>query len=278
MNDSQQTFPVPVLMYHSVHADPAPATAGLSVHPAAFAAQLAVLYDMGFTAITMAALIGHWRQQATGARPRPLPDRPVVLTFDDGYADFHRTVLPLLAEHRATASLYVTTGWLADAGERRAGRPLGEMLSWSQLAEAAAEGVEIGGHSHSHAPLDQLPERLLQRELTLNQELLEQRLQQPLATFGYPFGHSDAAVRRAVRGHGYTGACAVANTLADPRRQSPYALARLTVRRGTGLDDFCTLVQGRSLLRLYGRDRLLTRGYALVRHGRRLLVRPAAPA
>lgn len=277
MTLSQTGGRVPVLMYHSVHADPTPATRTLSVHPDAFAAQLAVLYDMGFTAITMAALVRHWRRRALGLESPRLPDRPVVLTFDDGYADFHRTVLPLLAEHRATASLYVTTGWLADAGPHWTGAPLGEMLSWGQLAEIAAEGVEIGGHSHSHPQLDQLPPGLLRYELTINQELLEQRLQQPLETFGYPFGYSDALVRRAVRRRGYTGACAVANAMAQPR-QGPYALSRLTVRRGTGLEDFCALVQGHSLTRLYGRDRLLTRGYAVARRGRRTLVRAATAA
>ena len=276
MTSTQQPTRVPVLMYHSVHADPTAQTRELSVHPAAFDAQLEALYEMGFGAVTMAALVGYWRQRAAGVQPRPLlPERPVVLTFDDGYADFHATVLPLLQRHRTTGSLYVTTGWLADAGTRRAGRPLAPMLSWGQLAEAAAEGVEIGGHSHSHAQLDQLPQELMSAEVTLNQELLEQRLQQPLRTFGYPFGYSDARVRRVVRGAGYAGACAVANTLADPR-QGPYALARLTVRRSTSLEDFCTLVQGHSLARLYGRDRLLTRGYGVVRGGRRLLTRAAA--
>jgi peptidoglycan/xylan/chitin deacetylase (PgdA/CDA1 family) len=272
MTIDQNNARVPVLMYHSVHADPAPQTRALSVHPTAFAEQLATLDALGFTPVTMAALVEHWRRRATGAQPQPLPDRPVVLTFDDGYADFHATVLPLLLAHRATATLYVTTGWLADAGTRRAGRPLGPMLGWSRLAEAAGEGVEIGGHSHSHAQLDQLPGRLLQQELTLNQELLENRLQRPLQTFGYPFGYSDARVRRAVRDSGYAGACAVANAMAEPR-QGPYALARLTVRRSTGLEDFRALVQGRSLARLYGRDRLLTRGYAVLRRGRRLAAR-----
>jgi peptidoglycan/xylan/chitin deacetylase (PgdA/CDA1 family) len=275
VNDRQQPRRVPVLMYHSVRADPTPETLGLSVHPEAFDAQLTALYDMGFRTVTMATLVDHWRQRALGAEPPPLPERPVVLTFDDGYADFHQEVLPLLERHRSTASLYVTTGWLADAGTQRAGRPLGEMLGWTALAEAADQGVEIGGHSHSHAQLDQLPEGLLFEELTRNQGLLEERLQRPVATFGYPFGYSDARVRRAVRACGYTGACAVANALAEPR-QGPYALARLTVRRSTGLDDFCTLVQGQSLTRLYARDRLLTRGYAVVRRTRQTLSRARA--
>ena len=78
-----------------------------------------------------------------------------------------------------------------------------------------------------------------------------------------------------MRACGYAGACAVANAMAEPR-QGPYALSRLTVRRGTSLEDFCALVQGHTLTRLYGRDRLLTRGYALARRGRRTLARATA--
>ena len=259
---------IPVLMYHSVCRQPTPETRDLSVHPIEFEQQLAVLGDLGFTAVTMAGLVDHWRRTATGAEPAPLPERTVVLTFDDGYADFHEVVLPLLEHHRTTATLYVTTGWLADAGKQRAGRALAPMLNWSQLAEIAAQGVEVGGHSHSHAQLDQLSPPQLLEELTVNQSLLEQRLQRTVATFGYPYGYSSARVRRAVHACGYSGACAVANALAEPR-QGPYALSRLTVRRSTTLEDFCTLVEGQSLARLYGRDRLLTRGYAVVRRARR---------
>jgi hypothetical protein len=68
----------------------------------------------------------------------PLPDRPIVLTFDDGYADFHSRAMPLLDRHGFAATLFVTTGWEQDAGLRRSAP--GRMLDRTQLAEAAAAG------------------------------------------------------------------------------------------------------------------------------------------
>jgi peptidoglycan/xylan/chitin deacetylase (PgdA/CDA1 family) len=260
----RQQAGVPVLMYHSVRADPPAATRRLSVHPDRFAAQLDLLGELGLTPVPFGALVAHWR---TGAA---LPARPVVLTFDDGYADFHSEVLPRLAERRFAASLFVTTGWLADAAPPdRAGQPLDATLTWSQLKEIEASGIEIGAHSHSHAALDAIGRDQLRDELTCSRDLLEDRLGRAEQVFCYPFGYSDAAVREAVRAAGWSGACAVANTLARPH-QGPYAVTRLTVRRRTNTQTFRQVVQGLAITRHYLGDRTLTKGYAVVRRARRL--------
>jgi peptidoglycan/xylan/chitin deacetylase (PgdA/CDA1 family) len=263
---------VPVLMYHSVRADPPPATHGLSVHPDRFAAQLDTLGELGLTPVPFGALVAHWR---TGAE---LPALPVVLTFDDGYADFHSEVLPRLVARGLTASLFVTTGWLADASPAdRAGRPLDATLSWSQLKEIEAAGIETGGHSHSHVALDAVRPAELGDELVRCRDLLEDRLGRAEQVFCYPFGYSDAHVRTEVRARGWAGACAVANALARPG-QSPYALARLTIRRRTDPATFRRLVQGVGVTRHYLADRALTKGYALVRRTRTSLSSRLTPA
>ncbi|WP_042393196.1 polysaccharide deacetylase family protein [Streptacidiphilus carbonis] len=273
MRPAARCTPVPVLMYHSVSDVPGPGTKALAVRRAAFERQLTVLDELGLTTVTVAELAAHWRRRAAGLPGPPLPARPVVLTFDDGYEDFHSAVLPALREHGATATLFVTTGWLADAGEERAGRPLGRMLCWKQLDEIAAEGVEVGGHSHSHPELDQLDPIALREELVRNLGLLEDRLQRPVSSFGYPFGYSDRRVRDAVRAAGYRAACAVSNAVASPDRQSPFALSRLTVSERTTPEAFRGLAQGRGVSRLLRRERALTKGYAVVRGVRRGLRR-----
>ncbi|MFB4316962.1 polysaccharide deacetylase family protein [Actinomadura sp. 21ATH] len=255
---------IPVLMYHSVRERPPPETAALAVSPGAFAEQMALLADGGFTPVPFSALAGG-----------PAVPRPIVITFDDGYADFHERALPVLAAHGFTATVFVTTGWLADAGDAAAGRPLDAMMSWGQVAEAAAAGVEIGAHSHGHPQLDQLRDGPLREELARSRGLLEDRLGTAVTTMAYPYGYSSARVRRAVRAAGYAGACAVANRLPAAGGDA-YAVPRLTVRAATSPGTFARVVEGRGVTRAYARDRALTKGYAAVRRGRYALgrVRP----
>ncbi|MFF8728404.1 polysaccharide deacetylase family protein [Streptomyces sp. NPDC015171] len=252
---------VPILMYHSVATAPNDATRALSVAPEAFADQMALIGDLGLTPLTTADLAAGWRSG------RPLPDRPVLITFDDGYEGVHRHALPVLARHGFPATLFVSTGWLR--GALGTGGGPDTMLDWRQVRELAAAGVEIGGHSHTHPQLDQLPDAELRTELTRCTEIAAAELGTRPLSFAYPYGYSSRRVRRAVRAAGYAQALAVGNALAR-RRQGPYALERVTVRRATGAEEFERLLLGRALTRTFARDRALTRGYALVRRSRQL--------
>ncbi|TJZ43477.1 polysaccharide deacetylase family protein [Streptomyces piniterrae] len=259
--------PVPVLMYHAVTATPAPAVRRLSVTPAAFAEQLAVLADRGFTPLTTAALAAAWR------RGGPLPARPVLITFDDGYEGVHRHALAALTVHGFPATLFVATGWLR--GRYATGGTPDTMLGWDQVRQLAAAGVEIGGHSHRHPQLDSLGDERLRREVLRCKEIIAEETGTAPESFAYPYGHSSRRVRRMVRGLGFRQALAVGNALAD-RRQGPYALTRLTVRQGMGADEFARIVEGRSIGRTFAGDRVLTKGYAVVRRARQA-VRLCAP-
>jgi peptidoglycan/xylan/chitin deacetylase (PgdA/CDA1 family) len=253
--------PVPVLMYHSVSEQPPASTRRLSVHPDQFAGQLRLLRSRGFTALSF----GDYAKALTAGSP--LPERAVVLTFDDGYADFHDNAFPLLSEHGFTATVFMTTGWMADAGPHAAGRPLDRMLSWRQVHELDRAGIEIGAHSHSHAQLDQLGGPELEAELRRSKELLDAHTAAPVTTLAYPFGYSSARVRAAAAATGYRHAAAVANRLPSTH-PDPLALPRLTVRRSTGLDTFERLIATQGLGRTYALDRALTRGWALGRRAR----------
>ncbi|MFC4060500.1 polysaccharide deacetylase family protein [Planomonospora corallina] len=262
---------VPILMYHAVSERPTEETRPLAVSPARFAEQLELLREHGFTPMTLSGLVAGVR--GTG----PLPERPVAITFDDGYDDFHTEALPLLARYGFPSTVFVTTGWIRDAGKDAAGRRLGPTLSWSQITEAVSCGAEIGGHSHSHPQLDQLPDRELADELRRNKALLEDRIDRPVTTMAYPYGYSSARVRRRVRQAGYLTACAVAND-AFEKDDEPLALPRLTITEHTSPAKFVKAVSGQGLSLLYLRERTLTKGYALVRRTRYGLNRIGARA
>ncbi|MFF4660292.1 polysaccharide deacetylase family protein [Streptomyces sp. NPDC001381] len=252
---------VPILMYHAVAERPSGATRALSVTPEAFDEQLAVIADRGLTPLTTAALADRWR---TG---RPLPARPVLITFDDGYEGVHRHALPALARHGFPATLFVSTGWIQGAYDT--GGALDTMLDWPQVRQLADAGVEIGGHSHSHPQLDQLDDPALRAELTRCRDIVAGELGALPVSFAYPYGYSSRRVRTAVRENGFAQALAVGNALAR-RAQGPYALRRVTVRRATDAEQFARLLDGRAVGRAFARDRALTKGYAVVRGTRRL--------
>ncbi len=254
---------VPVLMYHQISARPDTASK-LAVPPQDFARQLECLASHGFTTFTASALA------VALAAGSPLPERAVVLTFDDGFADFHERALPLLRQYGYTATLFVTTGWIADASRRATGRRPGRMLTWSQIIEAAADGIEIGAHSHRHPQLDQLGRNRLRAELTVSKGLLEDALGTPVPGLAYPFGYSSAQVRRAAIDVGYAYACAVGNVVAGPRRD-PFALPRLTVRASTGESTFGHAVRGQGIPKIYRIDHALTKGWAVVRRTRAIV-------
>lgn len=255
---------VPILMYHSVTDRPTSGTRPHAVRPADFAEQMAYLADRGFTALTFGELTA--ALDAGGE----LPERPVVITFDDGYADFHEIALPVLDRLGLRSTLFVTSGWVRDAGPQAAGRPLDRTLSWSQIREAAGHGVEIAGHSHSHPQLDQIPDRELREELRRNKALLEERIDRPVRTMAYPYGYSSARVRRAVSETGYQAACAVNNAVAAGRHDR-LAVPRLTVGRDITIARFRRAVEDRGMPLIYLKYRAFTGGYAVVRRTRSAL-------
>ncbi|MEU2425459.1 polysaccharide deacetylase family protein [Streptomyces sp. NPDC007851] len=257
MNDR----PVPILMYHSVATAPNTATRALSVAPEAFAEQLALIAQLGLTPLSTTDLAASWRSGG------PLPERPVLITFDDGYAGVHRHALPALAKHRFAATLFVSTGWIRGAYDTGGG--LDTMLDWDQVRELAGAGCEVGGHSHTHPQLDQLDDDRLREELVRCREIVSDELGAVPTSFAYPYGYSSRRVRTAVRAAGFTQALAVENGLAR-RRQGPFALHRVTVRRSTDIEEFTRLLEGRAIARNFAKDRALTKGYTVLRRARQV--------
>lgn len=255
------TNPVPILMYHSVSANPPNSTRALSVHPAEFALQLEHLRREGFEGLSFGELC---ERRRVG---RAVPARSVVLTFDDGYADFLEQAMPAMIEYGFPATVFITTGWLRDAGRWAAGIPPDRMLSWRELSEVSELGAEVGAHSHSHPQLDQISEANLLAELADSRQLLEDHLTLPITSLAYPYGYSSNRVREVSRHAGYTQAASVRNAAASSACD-PFRVPRLTVRRSTTLSDFSRIVRLEWLQVHYARARLLTVGWAGVRRMR----------
>ena len=93
----------------------------------------------------------------------------MVLTFDDGYADFHSQAMPLFARYGFSATVFVTTGWVADAGVRPQPAPPRPDAELEPDRGGSGRGIEFAAHSHTHPQLDQLLRVALARRADVEQ-------------------------------------------------------------------------------------------------------------
>lgn len=226
-------------MYHSVSDDPGGRRGRpLTVTPRMFAEHLEYLSHEGFTGHSVRELVG-----ALEGRDR-LGPKPVILTFDDAYRDFHTNALPVISRHGFSATVYVTTDYIDSTtnpltGDRDHHRPT---LSVGELGDLVAAGIECGAHSHTHPQLDDVGPARLREEVQRPKEVLEESLQTPVLTFAYPYGYHDRKAKEAVAAAGYAAACRVGN-MACPLDADRFALPRLTVGSRTSVGRLGKLVR-----------------------------------
>jgi peptidoglycan/xylan/chitin deacetylase (PgdA/CDA1 family) len=181
---------VPILMYHYIRVNPDPGDRlgfNLSVTPADFARQMDWLAANGYHPIDFDDLRGYLLGRGG------LPERPVVLTFDDGYRDLYTTAYPVLRAHGFKAVSYVVSGFL--------GSP--RNVTTEQVLEMDANGIQIGAHTVSHADLTALSGANLWHEVFDSKAVLEALLGHAVLDFCYPSGRVNDAVLGAVQAAGY---------------------------------------------------------------------------
>jgi len=229
---------IPILLYHSISDDPAPWIAPYSVSATAFARHLELIAESGRAALTVSELT------AALSGERPLPRRPLLITFDDGFADFIDAA-EAMATHRLPSTLYVTTGALRGRGPRppKMALPPAPMLSWAQLDHLPHLGVEIGAHSHTHRQLDTMNAGDVADEVRHSKDLLEQACGRAIPSFAYPHGFQSVRTRKVVASAGHTSACAVMNAFSS-ESDNIYALARLTVKANTTTEQLAGWLAG----------------------------------
>ena len=202
----------PILEYHMVTENPRPDAKPYVVPPEDFAAQLDYLAAEGYTTITP--------QDYARARKgkQQLPDKPIILTFDDGYEDNWRVVLPMLEERGMKAAFYMVTNKIGQPG----------YLTWDNLFDLERHGMEIGGHTANHLPLTTLSPEQQRDELRLSKLMLEWRGLKTIYSFSYPNGAYDDGIVAMLEEEKYLTAVtgeAGLNTLTT----NPYLLRRVNV-------------------------------------------------
>jgi peptidoglycan/xylan/chitin deacetylase (PgdA/CDA1 family) len=206
--------PMPwTLMYHSV-GDTEPDPHNVVVTPTTLERQLSGLRRRGLRGVSIAELL-----------KAPLRRGLVGLTFDDGYADFATTAVPILRRHGFTATVYVLAGRLGGSNDWDTG-PRRPLLSAAQVREVAEAGMEVGSHGLRHVRLPALDAAGLAAEVSGSRRELGELLGTEVTGFAYPYDLLGAREVAAVREAGYLHACAVGHSALARMPGPPLALPR----------------------------------------------------
>jgi peptidoglycan/xylan/chitin deacetylase (PgdA/CDA1 family) len=190
-----------VLTYHRVGVPRGGRTERLTVPPGRFAAQLRWLVRLGFEPSSLDVAPAVAAGQPVG------PRRPVVLTFDDGFAEIYDHALPLLAERGVPAVVYVITEARRADMMEWGGQEPPALLAPRQWRELAQAGLTIGSHTRTHPRLTRCSPEQLVDEVAGSKSRLEDEIGCEVRHFCYPYGRWNDAVTEAVRDAGYATAC-----------------------------------------------------------------------
>ena len=226
---------LPVLMYHHVGPQRPGTIPSLTVTPEAFEWQMRWLAHHGYTCIRPADWL-RWCKEGSA-----LPEKPVLLTFDDGYADLVEFALPVLKRNGFGAVVYVVTQRATNTWDEARGSATHRLMTLEQIREWAAHGIDFGAHSRSHADLTQLTPAELHGEVAGSGDDLRQALGSRVPSFAYPFCFYNDDVRRCVSEHfALAVTCAEGlNTLATDL----FTLRRTMVQPGDTRFDFAARVR-----------------------------------
>lgn len=211
-----------ILEYHMINDNTDGDEKKYSVTPAEFREQLAYLKANGYETISMRDFMLAKKGRLT------LPEKPIVLTFDDGYKDNYYNMLPILEEFAMKATVYIVTN---DIGKEK-------YLSYNELKDMQSRGVEFGSHTANHLPLTALSREKQIEEIKLSKLILEWNGLNTIYTFSYPNGAYDENLPQILKENEYltavTGEAGV-NTF----NTNPYLLHRTHILNPTfGLYEF----------------------------------------
>ena len=198
---------VPILMYHMI-SEPHPQDAlGLCVSPKYFQEQMEFLHTSGYKVMPLEYLVECIRQGTA------MPEKSIVLTFDDGYKDNYTQAFPVLKKYGFPAIIFVAADFVGkelvyESDARRGVKWLRQHLSWADMEEMSKSGfITFGSHTLADIHLTGITSEEAERQLLTSKSILEEKLGEKINLFSYPHGAFDRNVKSLVKKSGYICAC-----------------------------------------------------------------------
>ncbi len=193
---------IPILMYHSISTQDDPGSKPYyqtNTRPEVFARQMKFLADNNYQVISLSealSLISKPSSQATNHKPPTAVSSPVtghrspvtgmpryaVLTFDDGYRDFHDNAWPILEKYGFTATMFLPTLFISDQRKKLGGK---DCLTWNEVKALAGEGAIFGSHTVAHVQLYNIDRQNIDSELRDSKEAIEEKLRKKIEYYSY---------------------------------------------------------------------------------------------
>jgi peptidoglycan/xylan/chitin deacetylase (PgdA/CDA1 family) len=219
---------VVVLAYHNVTPHP---ERDVDLPPETFRRQMAWLASHGFHTITATRLARAISGEAT------LPEKPVVIEFDDGRAEQAEYAAPILVDYRMTATFFVIPSQI--------GQSPGVAMSVAQVRRISRLGFDVQSHTWDHRSLarwvGETERRYLQRirpELVRAKSWIERVTSKPVVALVYPMGFMDSSTRRGLAAAGYQVAFTGAGSPVVIGSNDPFYLPRYVIARDHTFDEF----------------------------------------
>jgi peptidoglycan/xylan/chitin deacetylase (PgdA/CDA1 family) len=227
---------ISIFCYHRITPKP---TSEYDLTPGQLETHFQFFKTNGYHPITVAQFLEYQK------KPTLFPEKPVILTFDDGTKSHYTEVLPLLKKYGFKATFYIFPN--ATRGSKK------RWLSWEELAEISKAGMDIGSHGLSHpyltarGKMDEGQYQVwLEKELVQSKKILEEKLTIKVKTLAYPFGLYDRQVETTAIKAGYLGMLSINAGLNGPRG-NPFRLKRHIMVNTIGPKSLANLLAERVL-------------------------------
>ncbi len=230
----QDSVTLPILMYHHIKQLPPKASAtwrNLTVSPQAFEAQLRYLAEQGYHTIYFSELIAYFNAGAS------LPEKPIILTFDDGWIDHYTVVYPLLQKYCMVGTFFPPVNWVENGNGK-------QVISWEMIEEMSRGGMEFGSHTLNHHLLTGQTEKQIMAQLVDSKAALEQHTGKPVVVFAYPGGGHNALAVSLTAKAGYEAAVGIMAGV-EQTRDDLFLLHRITVPYSDDLKTFAARIRSK---------------------------------
>jgi peptidoglycan/xylan/chitin deacetylase (PgdA/CDA1 family) len=213
-----------ILMYHKIDERPAGVrNPGNFVSPRRFEEQMDALLSWGYRTIGF----DQWLDYRNGVAVA-LPERPLIVTFDDGYTCFDSTAWPVLRARSMGATVFLVASQIGGANAWDEGEVRLPLMNAERIRALQSEGVQFGSHSVSHRPLARISTDDAFRELSESRWTLGELLGREVSVFAYPFSNQSSLIRELAKQAGYR--CAVRGKgRMNPLTRDPFGLCRIKV-------------------------------------------------